>query len=103
AVTRDDLSREELARLQGERLAALLREALPANRFYACKFAAAGVDPASVRSPADLARLPFTTKTELLTDQAEHPPYGTALTYPLERYRRFCQTSGTAGRPLRWL
>jgi phenylacetate-CoA ligase len=102
-VTRDDLSRDELARLQGERLAAVLREILPANRFYAGKFAAAGVDPASVRSPADLARLPFTRKAELLADQAEHPPYGTALTYPVGRYTRFCQTSGTSGRPLRWL
>ncbi len=100
---RDDRTREELTRLQGERLSVLLREALPSNRFYARKFAAAGLDPASVRSPADLARLPWTTKAELLADQAEHPPYGTALTYPVERYRRFCQTSGTSGRPLRWL
>ena len=102
-MTRDDLTREELTRLQGERLAALLREVLPGNRFYARKFAAAGLDPASVRSAADLARLPFTTKAELLADQAAHPPYGTALTYPLERYRRLLQTSGTSGRPLRWL
>ncbi len=102
-MTRDDLSREEIAHLQSERLAALLQEALPANRFYARKFAAAGLDPPSVRTPADLARLPFTTKAELLADQAEHPPYGTALTYPLERYGRFCQTSGTSGAPLRWL
>ena len=102
-MTRDDLTREDMTRLQGERLAALLAEVLPRNGFYARKFAAGGVDPASVRTPSDLARLPCTTKAELLTDQAEHPPYGTALTYPVERYRRFCQTSGTSGRPLRWL
>ena len=34
---------------------------------------------------AELARLPFTTKAELLDDQARHPPYGEILTYPLER------------------
>ncbi len=56
-----------------------------------------------MRTTADLARLPFTTKAELLADQAEHPPYGTVLTYPVERYGRLCQTSGTSGRPLRWL
>ncbi len=100
---RDKLSREELARWQGERLTALLREALPANGFYDRKFEAAGVDPGSVVTVADLSRLPFTTKAELLADQAEHPPYGTALTYPVERYGRLCQTSGTSGRPLRWL
>ena len=102
-MTRDDLSREELARLQGERLAGLLRDIFPGNRFYARKFAAAGIGPASVRTPADLARLPFTTKAELLADQAERPPYGTVLTYPVERYGRLYQTSGTSGRPLRWL
>src|SRR5437870_640677 len=31
------------------------------------------------------------------------PPYGTNLTFPLERYTRFHQTSGTTGAPLRWL
>ncbi len=96
-------TREELARFQTERLTSLLSVALPRNGFYARKFAAVNLDPASVRSYADLRRLAFTTKTELLADQAEHPPYGTALTYPVERYRRFCQTSGTSGRPLRWL
>jgi phenylacetate-CoA ligase len=87
--------RDELTRLQCDRLAALLGKILPQNRFYARKFA--GLDP------ADLARLPFTTKAELLADQAAHPPYGTALTYPVGRYRRLHQTSGTSGRPLRWL
>src|SRR3954469_9757649 len=103
AAARDQLPREELARMQGERLAALLAEILPRNRFYARKFAQAGLTAGDVRSPADLAALPFTTKAELLQDQAEHPPYGTVHTYPIERYTRFHQTSGTSGRPLRWL
>ncbi|MES2696397.1 MAG: AMP-binding protein, partial [Verrucomicrobiota bacterium] len=46
---------------------------------------------------------PFTTKDELARDQTEHPPHGSTLTYPLERYTRFHQTSGTSGRPLVWL
>jgi phenylacetate-CoA ligase len=96
-------NRTELTRLQEERLAALLREVLPQNRFYARKFARAGIDPDSLSGIADLSRLPFTTKEELLADQAQHPPYGTVLTYPIERYIRLHQTSGTAGRPLRWL
>ncbi len=51
-----------------------------------------------------LAHLPFTTKAELVADQQEHPPYGTVLTEPLQRYNRLHQTSGTTtGRPLRWL
>jgi phenylacetate-CoA ligase len=47
--------------------------------------------------------LPFTTKGELAQDQAECPPFGRLLTYPLSRYRYFHQTSGTTGRPLKWL
>jgi phenylacetate-CoA ligase len=100
---REDLGRDELDRLQRERLSALLREVLPRNRFYQRKLAAAGLTAEDVRGPDDLARLPFTTKAELLADQGAHPPYGEILTYPLERYSRFHQTSGTSGRPLRWL
>src|SRR5438552_367345 len=92
--------RAELQRLQGERLARMFAEVLPRNAFYARKL---GHDAAGVRGVADLARLPLTTKAELLADQQAHPPYGTGLTYPLERYTRLHQTSGTLGTPLRWL
>jgi phenylacetate-CoA ligase len=77
------------------RLAELLRTILPAHRFYARKFAGLALD--------DWTQLPFTTKDELLADQAANPPYGELLTYPLERYTRLHQTSGTRGAPLRWL
>ena len=77
------------------RLANLLRTILPAQRFYARKFAGLPLD--------DWTKLPFTTKAELLASQAEHPPYGELLTYPLDRYTRLHQTSGTSGAPLRWL
>jgi phenylacetate-CoA ligase len=99
----DDAPRAELTRWQGERLAALVRAILPTNRFYARKFAEAGLRAADVRGSGDLGRLPWTTKAELLADQARHPPYGHNLTFPVERYVRLHQTSGTAGRPLRWL
>jgi len=49
------------------------------------------------------ARVPFTFKREIADDQLRHPPFGTNLTFPVERYTRFCQTSGTTGTPLRWL
>jgi phenylacetate-CoA ligase len=51
----------------------------------------------------DLARLPFTTKDDLVADQAAHPPFGTNLTYPLPRYTHLHQTSGTTGVTLRVL
>ena len=50
-----------------------------------------------------LAELPPLTKSELVADQAAHPPFGTNLTYPLDRYVAVHQTSGTTGPPLRVL
>src|SRR2546425_305080 len=82
----------------------MARELLASNPFVGAKWRAAGV-----RSVDDLAdwddfrRLPFTRKVELVEDQAAHPPFGTNLTYPLERYVRVHQTSGTSGQPIRWL
>lgn len=103
AIPRDDLSRADLAALQAAGLSALLAEVLPRNRFYARKFDEAGLSLADLCFPRDLHRLPFTTKADLLAAQAEVPPYGDLLTYPLARYCRLHQTSGTSGRPLRWL
>jgi len=52
----------------------------------------------------DFKRLPLTSKSELVADQASHPPFGTNLTYPVDRYVRLHQTSGSSGEvPLRWL
>jgi phenylacetate-CoA ligase len=84
-----------LTTVQRERFDALLAEIVPRNTFYAARLAGA--------DPADFARLPLTTKADLLADQAARPPYGTVLTYSRERYCRLHQTSGTSGRPLRWL
>jgi phenylacetate-CoA ligase len=82
-----------------EQLAAALREILRTNGFYRRKLGEQAAD----RLPDGFAQLPFTTKAELVADQAERPPYGTNLTYGIERYCRMHQTSGTTGAPLRWL
>src|SRR5579862_9918695 len=80
-----------------ESLPALLSSVLGHNPFYTAKFK--GLTPES-----DLLSLPFTIKQELVDDQSAHPPYGSNLTYPAERYTRFSQTSATTtGTPLRWL
>jgi len=79
---------------QWDRLAAKLPELIEANPFYRAKL------PKAARQ---LRELPFTTKAELSEDQAAHPPFGTNLTYPIERYVRLHQTSGTTGRPLRFI
>jgi phenylacetate-CoA ligase len=87
---------------QRERLATMLDEILGSNAFYRAKLGAAGMRSASAVL-GGWQSVPFTTKADLSEDQAAHPPYGTDLTYPLERYVRQHQTSGTTGRPLRIL
>jgi phenylacetate-CoA ligase len=95
--------RTVIAAEQLEQLQALVAELFPANAFYTRKLLAAGVT-FDVASLEDFSRrFPFTTKAELVADQLAHPPHGTNLTYPLARYTRFHQTSGTSGVPVRWL
>lgn len=81
---------------RADTLRSLLKKLVPGNRFYTRKFAGHDL--------SDLSSLPFTTKAELVADQSENLPYGSALTYPQDCYCRLHQTSGTSsGRPLRWL
>jgi phenylacetate-CoA ligase len=47
--------------------------------------------------------IPFTTKQQVVDDQANNPPFGTNLTFPMDNYTRIHQTSGTAGKPILWL
>jgi len=83
---------------QIERLRRMLQAILPANEFYRNKLSISDID-----SLEKLKQLPFTTKSELVEDQLEHPPFGTDLTFSLEKYIRIHQTSGTTGKPLYWL
>ena len=94
-------SDDERRAAQWRRLSRALPELLLTNVFYGRKFAHSGIR--DVRELRSVRELPFTTKAELSTDQGEHPPFGSNLTYPLERYVRLHQTSGTTGQPLRVL
>lgn len=98
--TLETLPRTQLANLQLQKLQTLLWELWGSNAFYTRKFRAAGLHPSDVHSLDDLKQLPFTLKRELVQDQSECPPFGTNLTYALNRYVRFHQTSGTTGAPL---
>jgi len=96
--------RKDLARHQTTRMQGVLREVLATNPFYGKKLREAGfTDARDFTSPTEITRLPFTHKQELVEDQMAHPPFGSNLTYPLEKYIRVHQTSGTMGRPMRWL
>lgn len=95
--------RSQIEAIQSQRLSEMLQTIIPRNRFWTSKLQAAGVDVAGIRGIEDLTRLPLTQKQELVENQSEQPPYGSNLTFPSTRYRRLHQTSGTTGRPIRWM
>lgn len=91
---------EALQLQQLRRLVATLRRS---NPFYTAKLRDADLEGDDWTLSDFTSRLPLTTKHEVVKDQADNPPYGSNLTFPLDRYCRFHQTSGTTGRPIRWL
>jgi phenylacetate-CoA ligase len=80
------------------RLNALIGEIIERNQFQRSR-----IPLKRLTSLEHLSELPLTTKDELLRDQAEHPPFGTNLTFALEDYTLVFQTSGTIGTPLKVL
>lgn len=87
-------SRDALLALQLERLKWSLAHAYERVAHYRQKFDAAGVHPRDLRTPADLARFPFTTKQDL----RDTYPFG-MFAVPRERVVRIHASSGTTGRP----
>jgi len=85
---------DELRALQAERLRWSVRHAHDHVPHYRAAFAAAGVHPDDVRGFEDLARLPFTTKTDL----RDAYPFG-MLAVPREDVARLHASSGTTGAP----
>src|SRR3989442_15871050 len=93
---RSEISHDELRAMQLAKLRAGLPDVLATNAFWRTRLH-------DVRSWNDFERLPLITKSDLMADQSAAPPFGTNLTYPVERYVRLHQTSGSTGRPLRFL
>ena len=92
----ESLDAAALEQRQLQRLNRLLEQILPANPFYNLRLADV---QRPLRSLHDLRSLPYTFKEGLLSS----PPTGELAynrTFPLEKYVRFHQTSGTRGRPL---
>jgi phenylacetate-CoA ligase len=97
ATAQSQASQDELRALQLAKLRAGLDGVLRSNPFWRARLT-------KVNGWDDFERLPLTAKGDLVADQAAHPPFGTNLTHPVDRFIRVHQTSGSSGdRPLRWL
>ena len=87
-------SRDELQALQLERLRWSLQHAYDHVPHYKASFDAKGVHPSDLKSLADLAKFPFTTKHDLRANY----PFG-LFAVPREKMARIHASSGTTGKP----
>jgi phenylacetate-CoA ligase len=87
-------SRDEVEALQLQRLTWTLQHAYDNVPHYKRAFDEKGVHPRDVKSLADLARFPFTTKKEL----RDNYPFG-LFAVPREQVVRIHASSGTTGKP----
>jgi phenylacetate-CoA ligase len=87
-------SRDEISALQLKRLKWSLRHAYDNVAFYKTGFDAAGVHPDDLHSLSDLAKFPFTVKTDL----RDNYPFG-MFAVPQDRVKRIHASSGTTGQP----
>ena len=87
-------SRDEIAALQLSRMQWSLRHAYDNSPFYRARFDAHGVHPDDLKSLSDLAKFPFTTKSDL----RDTYPFG-MFAVPREKIARIHASSGTTGKP----
>jgi phenylacetate-CoA ligase len=90
----ETMSRDALTALQTNRLKQTLQLAYANVPHYRAKFDSVGVQPGDFRTLADLARFPFTLKTDL----RDNYPFN-LFAVPREQLRRLHASSGTTGKP----
>ena len=87
------MSREDMKKLQSERLAAQVKHVYDNVKYYRDLMDEKGVKPEDIKSVDDLHKLPFLSKADL----REAYPYG-LLAAPLKDCVRIHSTSGTTGK-----
>jgi phenylacetate-CoA ligase len=90
----ETMPRSVLTALQAKRLQRVLEHAYERVAHYRQKFDAAGVKPENCKGPADIARFPFTLKSDL----RDNYPFG-MFAVPREELLRLHASSGTTGKP----
>lgn len=88
------MARSELSALQLRRLKKTLETAYACVPHYKRRFDAAGVKPGDLKSLSDIARFPFTLKTDL----RDNYPFG-LFAVPRDQLIRLHASSGTTGKP----
>jgi phenylacetate-CoA ligase len=82
-----------------DKLRTQLAYVLDGSAFYQAKFSGMGFHPQDLKSLKDLADLPFTTKEDIRSSQADFPPLGNHVVTPTRDIIRIHSSSGTTGTP----
>ena len=88
------MSREDMRKLQTERLIQTVKTCYEKVPFYKKKFDEMGLKPEDIRSLDDITKLPFTTKYDLRDEY----PFGLNAV-PMDQIVRIHASSGTTGKP----
>ncbi len=94
----ETMPRAQIEALQRRKLKNLVAWADANVPWQSKRLRAAGVTADSIKSLADLRRIPMMTRDEWMQGQLDHPPYGPILAAPPEAAIRYHLTSGTTGR-----
>lgn len=88
------MSRDNMKRLQDERLIDMVERVYYNVPFYRKKMQEMGIEPSDIEGIQDLSKLPFTTKEDL----RDNYPFG-LFASPMEDVVRLHASSGTTGKP----
>ncbi len=91
--TYECMSREEMRKVQSERLINTVKRVYHNVPFYREKMQKAGIEPGDIKSIDDLSKLPFTNKQDL----RDTYPYG-LFAVPMSEIVRIHASSGTTGK-----
>jgi phenylacetate-CoA ligase len=91
----EKMPRNELEKLQLERLQAQVRSVYEKVPFYRTAFKEKGITPDDIKTLADITKLPFTSKL----DFRDNYPFG-LMAVPHEKVVRIHSSSGTTGKPI---
>ena len=91
----ETMERQEMLELQNERLQIVVNQAYSNVDFYRRKFDEVGLNPDDIKSLADLKRIPFTSRKDLM----ENYPYG-MFAVPLRDVVRLQFPLGLYGNPI---
>ena len=94
---RDQMQAEQLTKLNQ------LLNAIRNNEFYKKRLNEKFLESDFTNVKDISEAFPYLTKDDIAEDHKNHPPFGTNLSYPLDTYNHFNQTSGTTSTPIRWV